>query len=164
MPDLFVSRILSLFWILIILAGLYGAVPRPSTAESIDPAQNAPNLPLVNPQPNEIQKKQTITDTTIKTEMSKQRVRDLKIQVPTNGPSICLHPQTIDLTVLGPTFDPSQNNNLKKNISAYIRVNKTKPGLYARPARIILPQGYVLVEATPQVFIVEIKSTKNTTP
>ena len=161
MPDFFVSRILNPFLVLSLLAGLYGGIPRPSTAESVDPVQNTQIMPTINTSSNKIPKDQTITDTTIKTEMSKQRVRDLKIQVPTNGANIRIHPQTIDIIVLGPTFDMDQDNELKKNIHAYIRLNQSKPGLYARPARIILPEGYVMIDATPQVFIVEIKPAEN---
>lgn len=155
MPDFSASRLLSPFFgLLILLAALIAATPQSSAEEAI-----APSKPKTRQTPSN----GAITDTTIKTEMTKQRVTNLKIQAERPGAAIRIHPQTIDITVLGPLSDPGEANDLKKNIFAYIDLSQSAPGVYARPARIILPEGYVLIDATPEIFVVEIRLTKNTT-
>ena len=155
MPDFSASRLLSPFLgLLILLATLIAATPQSSAEEAIAPSK---------PRPRQTPSSAAITDTTIKTEMTKQRVTNLKIQAERPGAAIRIHPQTIDIIVLGPLSDPSEANDFKKSVFAYIDLNQSAPGVCARPARIVLPEGYVLIDAIPEIFVVEIKPTENTT-
>lgn len=143
------------FGILILITGLLAGIPQSSAEETIAPS---------NPKDQQAPSNGSIKDTTIKTEMTKQRVTDLKIQAERPGSAIRIHPETIDVTVLGPLSDPNAANDLKKNIFVYIALTESAPGIYARPARIILPEGYVLIDATPEVFLVESNPIETPTP
>ncbi len=89
--------------------------------------------------------------------ISKQRFKNLEIQIYNNSRKTLVHPRTIAITILGPPFDPGRAAALENEIAAYINVAGFSPGFYVRPAKVLLPKGYVLVDANPELFVVEIK-------
>lgn len=102
-----------------------------------------------------------ITDTTIKNETMKREVKNLNIQAKNAPENIRIHPRTINLTVLGPPSDPTEDESLRNDIFVYIDMEKLTPGIYVRPARIILPEEYIMIDATPEIFVIEIKPEKD---
>jgi len=68
-----------------------------------------------------------------------------------------IRPDKINITVSGP-FLSLAKKNIKKDVEVYIDLSGLKPGIYVKPATILLPEGISLVVADPQLFTVEIRA------
>ena len=88
----------------------------------------------------------------------KHRFTDIPIKLRGQSAKVRLHPRTITITILGPAFDPAKKAALEKKIEAYIELASVSTGVSVKPAKIRLPRGYVLLDAKPEIFVVEIKS------
>ena len=88
----------------------------------------------------------------------KHQFKDLPIKLHSTSVKARLHPRAVTITILGPALEPAKKAALKKKIIAYIDLTKVSPGVYVRPAKIRLPPGYVLLDAKPEIFVVEVKT------
>ncbi len=79
--------------------------------------------------------------------------------IPVNGRNTMypydIQPSTIDVTVKGPELALA-DLALENSLQAYVDLTDLAPGVYARRAKINLPIGLTLVDATPGVFTVTI--------
>lgn len=93
-------------------------------------------------------------------EIRKHVVEDMELNPANEAVPVRIHPRTITITVLGPSADEA----LRNQITAYIDNTHLRAGVYVRPAKIRLPGGYVLVDARPEIFVLEIKPEKKPNP
>jgi len=162
MPKHFVSRLMKTFLVNLMLLVLIYSLGLPAAAEeAVDPSNS--RVEENGPIPGDPDKA-VITDAPIKNGAAKQEITHLPIHAEKSGTVIRVHPPAIDVTLLGPPPEPKAGNALKKAVFAYIRVKGLAPGVYVRPTRMILPDGYVLIDAAPELFVVEITETKDTPP
>ena len=90
----------------------------------------------------------------------KHRFANLPITLRGKSEKARLHPRSLSITILGPAVDPAEKAALKKKIIAYIDLARIRPGVYVKPAKIRLPPGYVLLDAKPEIFVVEVRDEK----
>ncbi|MFO7838786.1 MAG: hypothetical protein R6X08_04725 [Desulfosalsimonadaceae bacterium] len=68
-----------------------------------------------------------------------------------------IHPGTISITILGPdAAEVGTDDTLRKRISVYVDAAKAPEGISVKPARIRLPDGYVLIKADPELFLLDL--------
>jgi hypothetical protein len=95
--------------------------------------------------------------------VTRHPIKAVPIQALPRADKIRINPAAIDLTLLGPPSGETHDlTDLRGEILAYIDVESLDPGMYVKPARIRLPSGYVLIQADPEVFVVEVFSDGNT--
>lgn len=93
-------------------------------------------------------------------EIRKHVVADIELNAANEAVPVQIHPRTITITILGPSAD----GQLRKRITAYVDNTQLSAGVYVRPAKIRLPEGYVLVDARPEIFVLEINPEKKSNP
>jgi hypothetical protein len=98
-------------------------------------------------------------------EVSRHTVEAVNIQAHHAQFETRVHPETIKLTILGSAAQPAvPEMELRERITAYIAVDRLKPGVYVKPAKIRLPDGFALIDASPEIFVVEIAPGENGGP
>ncbi len=164
MPDLLVSHLIKPFLIGLILFPLLhpmGFEQRNGGVVFAESLEKNPSVDSHETPPKKESEESIITDMSITNGTTKRLVKDKKIQAKNAPDNIRIYPPTIDIIVLGPPFDLAQNKGLQNDISAYINTEGLTPGIYVRPARIILPEEYVMVDANPEIFVIEIQPNEN---
>ncbi|MDZ7833296.1 MAG: hypothetical protein U5L07_16235 [Desulfobacterales bacterium] len=157
----FLRRLMKPFLISLMLLALAGASGFPAdTQEETDPSSRR----FKDSRPVPDKAAQSITDVPIENGPIKQQLMSLPIHAEKTGAAIRIHPPSIDITLLGPASEPKAPDELKNAAFAYIQANGLAAGIYVRPARIILPEGYVLIDARPELFVVEIAEAEETAP
>ena len=123
---------------------------------TLPPSLRHPATPNTEPHPDNM-----FTEMAIDKKISKHVMKDIEIHASSQSLPTRIHPQTITITILGPPFESVDAASFKKKIAAYVNVEHLSAGVYVKPARIKLPEGYVLVEARPEIFLLEIKPEDN---
>jgi len=141
MPDLLVSRLIKPLFLSLMLFALLHPIGREACAEVFPEKSEGP----------------IITDTTIKNGTTKRLIKNIDVQIKNATENVRIHPRTIDITIIGPPLDPTTEGGLKNDIVVYIDIKRRTSGICVKPARVVLPGEYVMIEATPEIFIVEIK-------
>jgi len=85
-----------------------------------------------------------------------KRIQELKVHIKNQTGAVEIHPRRIALTVLGPDGEAEGADALRERISVYVDAAQASAGISVKPARIRLPDGYVLIKADPQLFLLEI--------
>jgi len=162
MPESLVSRLMKPFLVSLMLFSLIHSFGLPAAAEEAADLSNslAEGETTAHAKPGN----SVITDAPIENGDIKKHLKNLPIQIEKPGASIRVHPQSISITVLGPPPEPKEGDLLGKAAFAYIETEGLATGVYVRPARIILPNGYVLIDAVPELFVLEITAAEDTTP
>jgi len=119
---------------------------------TLPPSFRHPAAPDTQPPPDNM-----FTEMAIDKKISKHVMKNIEIHASSQTVPTRIHPQTITITILGPPFEPVDPASFKKKIAAYVNVEHLTAGVYVKPARIKLPEGYVLVDARPEIFLLEIK-------
>lgn len=162
MPAFLVRHLMKPFLISLMLLALTNTSGVSADAEeATDPSSRLFNGNRPVPDKPEQSK---ITDVSIENGPSKQQLTNLPVHAEKTGAAIRIHPPTIDITLLGPPAEPKEADEVKNAAFAYIQTNGLAAGIYVRPARIILPDGYVLTDAKPELFVVEITEEEQTPP
>ena len=159
MPKSLVSRLMKPFLISLMLIALVHCLglsvkaeeAAQPTAEETAPVNGKPDTSL-------------ITDTPIKNGNTQKHLKNMAIHVEKPGANVRVHPPSIAITVLGPPPEPKADEALRQAAFVYIDAEGLAPGIYVRPARIILPDGYVLIDAAPELFVLEITAAKDAAP
>lgn len=162
MPKSLVIRLMKPFLISLMLIALIHSLGlsvkaeeagEPSSAEETEtaPVHGKPDTPV-------------ITDAPIKKGNTQKHLKNMPIHVEKPGATVRVHPPSIAITVLGRRPQPKADEAIRKTAFVYIDAEGLAPGVYVRPARIILPDGYVLIDAAPELFVLEITAAKDAAP
>ena len=151
MPKSLVSRLMKPFLISLMLIALIHSPGLSVKAEEAAPVNGKPDTSV-------------ITDTPIKNGDTQKHLTNMPIHVEKPGATVRVHPQSIAITVLGPRPEPKADEAIRQATFVYIDAAGLASGVYIRPARIILPDGYVLIDAAPELFVLEITAAKDAAP
>lgn len=96
--------------------------------------------------------------------VDRKRIQEMKVHIKNQTGAAKIHPRSIALTVLGPDGEAEGADALRDRISVYVDAAQASAGISVKPARIRLPDGYVLITADPQLFLLEISPKGAKTP
>lgn len=68
-----------------------------------------------------------------------------------------ISPATIKIKVKGPS-NALNNPDIAKKLNVHIDLKNLQPGIYMKPASIVLPVGITLIQVEPEIFSVEISA------